>query len=77
MSNRSTRATKQLLDNQVPDCEQPEVEPFINQPLFRTCSTCDRSRSHSPILVEMHNPHAACVSDVVTRSPLTRSQVTG
>ncbi len=58
-----------LHNNEVPDCEQLEVGPFINQPCFQTCSTCDRSCSHSPVLVEMHNPHAAHASNMAARSP--------
>ncbi|CAK9269803.1 unnamed protein product [Sphagnum jensenii] len=49
--------------------EQLEVGPFVNQPRFRTRSTCDRSRGHSPVLVEMHHPHVAGASNVAARSP--------
>jgi hypothetical protein len=66
---RSARAADRLSDNQVPDREQLEVGPFVEQPRFRTRSTHDRSRSHSPILVEMHDPHVAGASDVAARSP--------
>ncbi len=34
-----------------------------------TCATYDSSRSHSPMLAKVYNPHVACASDVPTRSP--------
>jgi len=59
MSSRSIGATNYLSNNEVLDREQLEVDP----------STCDRLRSYSPVLVEMHNPHATRASNVVARSP--------
>jgi hypothetical protein len=69
MSCRSARATNYLSNIEVPDCEQLAAGPFVDQPRFQTCSTCDRSHSHSPVLVEMHNPHAVRASNVATGSP--------
>jgi hypothetical protein len=69
MPGRSARATDRLSDNQVLHREQLEVGPFVHQPRLRTCATCDPSRSHSPVLVEVYNPHVTGASDVAARSP--------